>query len=249
MKISVPNRVDAATPAAGSTTSASINLDKVGNNWVGAVRVKLTYPNTSASGSAPWVVMPAQSRITHTHGSEVSTKGVRRIMMRVSMPYMALPPAGLAGESRNAAFSPSRSGREISVHTVITVPKEVYEDISQQRAGDPGVLLAEQQVFALVRQHLLDVFGLTVAGGSAIMVGSRDDLKVGFYTLQGRFMSGSESDALLDMSEIAKELATGSTKGNGVTQVVAKSPLLRGICGLPMYAADAAVGTSLTVNS
>lgn len=91
----------------------------------------------------------ALNKVSVTSSAETSKGGVRRVLVRVEMPYMALDPASVSGESTNLVYSPTRSGRKISFHAVLTLPREAVEDLRGQRVGTPGVTSAAGQISLL----------------------------------------------------------------------------------------------------
>lgn len=98
----------------------------------------------------------ALNKVSVTTQAETSKGGVRRILVRVSMPYMALDPASVDGNASNLTYSPTRSGRTISVHAVITLPREAVEDLRGQRVGSAGVASASGQI-AMLQNTLIGI--------------------------------------------------------------------------------------------
>jgi hypothetical protein len=112
----------------------------------------------------------ALNKVSTITSAETSKGGVRRVLVRVEMPYMALDPASLAGSDTNLVYSPTRSGRKISVHCVITLPREAVEDLRGQRVGTPGVKSAAGQVSMLanILMGILQQLGVSVADPTAM---------------------------------------------------------------------------------
>lgn len=82
-------------------------------------------------------------------------KGVVRLMVSVSMPYAAFFAADTATGTSNLKFSSARSGGEITMHTVLTLPKEWVADVVQQMAGSAGVESAFGQLKIVAGLHQL----------------------------------------------------------------------------------------------
>lgn len=114
----------------------------------------------------------ALNKVSVTSSAETSKGGVRRVLVRVEMPYMALDPTSVSGESTNLVYSPTRSGRKISFHAVLTLPKEAVEDLRGQRVGTPGVASAAGQVSLLANILIgcLQTLGCQPADLSAITI-------------------------------------------------------------------------------
>lgn len=122
----------------------------------------------------------ALNKVSITTQAETSKGGVRRILVRVSMPYMALDPSSVDGNASNLTYSPTRSGRTLSVHAVITLPREAVEDLRGQRVGSAGVASAAGQVALL--QNILT--GITEVMGTPVTDAGQPDWKNAIMGLQ-----------------------------------------------------------------
>lgn len=145
-----------------STTGAQTNFvqlvptNPMGSAWKAIVDFKPTVTG------APNLVTRTEIRILNS--AETSKKGVVRLMMKVSMPYSALYPSDTASGSSNLKFSSARSTGELSMHTVLTLPKELVNDIVQQKAGSAGQEVASSHIRFLA--GLMTLAPLTQAGQS-----------------------------------------------------------------------------------
>lgn len=102
----------------------------------------------------------ALNKVTVSSSAETSKNGVRRVLIKVSMPYMALDPNS-AGTGNNLLYSPTRSGRTLSAHVVFTLPREAVEDLKGQRVGSNGTLSAANQLVLInvILTAIARVFG------------------------------------------------------------------------------------------
>nr|UJQ85153.1 MAG: hypothetical protein 2 [Leviviridae sp.] len=83
--------------------------------------------------------------------SEETSKGVRRVMVKVEVPYCSLQHTCCGSESGTYAVDASKSGAPITMHIVLTVPKQAINDLQGPAETRSGVL---QRVALL--QYLLE---------------------------------------------------------------------------------------------
>lgn len=115
---------------------------KDNSTFEAAVPIRLPSQNT-ANDTVP---RSALQKITVTCSSEKAKGGTVRVLCKVNMPYIALDPLAAAGTVTNSQFDPSRSGKDITAHAVITLPKAAVEDLRGQRVGSDGIQCAQAQV-------------------------------------------------------------------------------------------------------
>lgn len=161
-------------------------------------------------------------------------KGVVRLMVSVSMPYAAFFAADTATGTSNLKFSSARSGGEITMHTVLTLPKEWVADVVQQMAGSAGVESAFGQLQIVAGLHQLASLqnGLKVRAALLNADTSAADIVVG-------------SDQLLTMSSSGPDLPvlqptlndTEQRSKRALTDIVART-----LAGLSPIPEDAEIG-------
>lgn len=141
----------ASTPQTNADALKSIDFTKKDNTtYEAAVPIRL--PKGTGSTIA------ALSKVTVVASAEKSKAGVMRLLCKVNVPYMALSPNVVAGVQTNSQFDPARSGKDITAHVVMTIPKAAVEDLRGQRVGTDGVACAQAQV-GLVRALLATLWG------------------------------------------------------------------------------------------
>lgn len=103
----------------------------------------------SESGTGPEAVTTSVISLTGT--SEETSKGVRRVLVKVEVPYCSLQQSCCGSESGTYAVDASKSGAPITMHIVLTVPKQAVTDLQGSTESRNGVL---QRVAFL--QHTLE---------------------------------------------------------------------------------------------
>lgn len=128
MILNVFDDASAATP-----TVKSIEIPTVDNGTEFRTLVRVQN-NPTVSGDTPVVsVLPLSIIGT----SEETSKGVRRVLVKVELPYASLQKCNC--ESGSYDVDPERSGSLISMHVVLTLPKQAAKDLSGSNETAAGV--------------------------------------------------------------------------------------------------------------
>lgn len=222
---------------------ALMSLESRGSGvWEKPITLVLTRDSTGKPA------LTAQTTIRLTATAERSKGRVTRILRKLEIPYQALYPTQPNGADSALAFSPSRSGKFITKHSVITIPKEVYEDIAQQKAGSTGSALAMAQL-RLVHELFGSIDGWydttavavladeagTGIGQNAVYrtTGSKDPLK-------GIAWMYHEETNEFDATDVTK-IYTGSNPNPNDMRTDNK-PVLRGLLGHAPWDQESLVG-------
>lgn len=159
-----------------------IPLENIGTDTYGRlVKHAFSVPNPAGSGNP--VTLEVTKPITFRESSETTRKGVVRIMRRVEIPYTALYPSDTVTGDSNLKVSPTRSRGALSVHIVLTLPKECVDDIKAQVAGQSGLHLAEMQVAQII--GLGEGMGALTPPTLGAMGSSEQDARASFGEFQG----------------------------------------------------------------
>lgn len=112
-------------------------------------------------------VNPAVATVTElkvSSDTQSNSRGVRRVMVKVELPYQSLPEADVAAQG--GIIDTRRSGQALSAHIVISIPKTAAEDLTGSRG-----LAAQKAAIAQVRgacSLLLAFSSPEMAGGSSL---------------------------------------------------------------------------------
>jgi hypothetical protein len=224
--------------------------------------VPVQVPNSGAQGDARSFVSLVPIRLEAETTS--NKKGMRRIMLKASLPYNAVNSDSAATGTDESRFDPARSGGTISAHFVVSIPRACETDIKGVR-GTTAQRVAQSQVAGavLLLGTLLNDTLLQSAGAYACDAGGAPgtlDLSVeglgatiaasGVKTV----VTGNTSRPLTGM-RISDNLAgfTGqagldlTSLGDWFARV--GSPLLRGLMGQSPLAEDETVEMPSIVTS
>lgn len=193
--------------------------------------------------------LTAQTTIRLTATAERSKGRVTRILRKVEMPYLALYPTQPNGVESALAFSPSRSGKFITKHSVITIPKEVYEDVAQQRAGSTGSALAQAQL-RIIHELFGSIDGWYERTPVEAVAGSDGKLaSSALYRVSGAGARGvntagvacsyNEGTNELDVTRITDAYLQNPDSKDMRTD---DKPVLRGLLGHAPWNSDSAIG-------
>lgn len=230
--------------SAGSVKMSEMDLEKNGKSFYKPLTLKLDADLTAETTVRVWAE-------TQKTGNRVT-----RVMFKTEIPYQGLYPINPAGQATVSAFSPARSGNLMTAHTVYTLPKEVYEDLAQQRAGSAGFTLAVAQVRALFDMHTRCAGGWRGFHNSWEKAFTSSGVVTGTdfnrHTLEGHADTVSatpkkwapivryDADSnVLDMTSITDLYRTNPDPSD---QRVDDVPLLRGILGHAPWADTKAIG-------
>lgn len=227
----------AFTGVNGQDGTDAISLERNGSDFVAPITLQLR------PGSEKLPAVASQSRIKLTSACESTKNGTRRALMRTAVPYIGLFPANSQDGASVSAVSAARSGKEISFHTVMTVPRECFDDIVNQKAGSEGYKLAVTQIISALKLHLALIGDGT--GRIQKVKGSRgtklDEVKK-VYFAGVKFNSATNA---LSEENVYSQLDSDGMNAYGLPQAVADQPWLRALTGLKPLADDAEVGMSV----
>lgn len=228
------------TSVASGEGSDVIALERNGSDFVAPITLQLR----PAAETLPAV--SSQSRIKLTSACESTKNGTRRALMRTAVPYIGLFPANSQDGVSVSAVSSARSGKEISFHTVMTVPRECYDDIVNQKAGSEGYKLAVTQIISALKLHLAAIGDGT---GKIQTVSARKGTKLSEVTKT--YFAGVKFDSAanaLSEEDVYSQLDKAGTIGAaGLPQSIADQPWLRALTGLKPLADDAEIGVAVTL--
>lgn len=237
MKLKLTPKTDSA-PA--GTASGAIAMERNGGDFVAPITLQLR----PATGSMPAVA--SQSRIKLTSACESTKNGTRRALIRTSVPYIGLFPANSQDGSSVSTVSAARSGKEISFHTVMTVPRECFDDIVNQKAGSEGYKLAVTQIIAALKLHLVAIGD----GTGKVQETSGSAGSTLALTSASRY-AGVKFDPVanvLSEEDVYAHLRTPAADDiRAFPPNVADQPWLRALTGLKPIADDAEIGIEVNV--
>lgn len=95
-----------------------------------------------SSGSNPSVATLSELKVSSD--TQANSRGVRRVMVKVELPYQSLPEADV--RASGGIVDPRRSGQSLSAHVVVSVPRSAAEDLTGSRGTD-----AQRAAIAQVR--------------------------------------------------------------------------------------------------
>lgn len=172
-------------------------------------------------------VNPSVAAITEVRVSsdtQSNSRGVRRVMVKVELPYQSLPEADVAAQG--GVIDPRRSGQTMSAHIVVSVPRVAAEDLTGSRGS-----AAQKAALAQVR----GICSLLLAATSPEMAGGS-----GYKYLDAGGTSDEPQSARLpfdvdslDVPE-SKMLLTSNRVNHGRTEIIANA--LNGQAGLSFAA-------------
>lgn len=228
------------TNSASGEGSDTISLERNGSDFIAPITLQLR----PATEKLPAVA--SQSRIKLTSACESTKNGTRRALMRTAVPYIGLFPANSQDGVSVSAVSSARSGKEISFHTVMTVPRECFDDIVNQKAGSEGYKLAVTQIIAALKLHLA-LIGDGTGKIQSTFANQGTNLDEVTKTCFAGVKFNSTTNALSEES-VYSQLDKAGTNADGFPQAIADQPWLRALTGLKPLADDAEVGVSVTLN-
>lgn len=160
-----------ASDGADHSTESAIEFCPTSKNtYAGVVKLKLPLQSIDTA-TFPEVDV----KVSMTADSTTNSKGRTRILFKAAIPYTALTKVPGAGEqAENWDVDPKRSGGEVSVHTVISVPKAFREDIlgksgsAQSSSSAAQLAFVGQLVTAFTK--LIQPLGLTAGTQRAAYV-------------------------------------------------------------------------------
>lgn len=227
---------------------ALMSLESRGNGvWEKPITLVLT------RDSAGKPALTAQTTIRLTATAERSKGRVTRILRKLEIPYQALYPTQPSGVDSALAFSPSRSGKFITKHSVITIPKEVYEDLAQQKAGSTGSALAMAQL-RLVHELFGSIDGwydTTAASVNKGNSGTGVSQNLVYRTTgskspsQGIAWAYNEQTNEFDVTGVAKAYTASNPDPNDMR--TDNKPVLRGLLGHAPWDQESLVGEKVVV--
>lgn len=246
MKVSNWSQLRDSSKTSGSTVvaqKASIEFqsDHKGNYQA---LVPLAYMNRQ-DGAVDSVSCP----VTVSSDTSRNSKGKRRVLIKVSMPYQAVAKQVTVGTA--VGLDPARSGGEISAHIVISMPKSATED-TLGKNGDFAKNAAFAQV-ALVCKLLACFQGYSLMGQGELSfrpkVGASDGTLVPSFPIELKripssgavestagveaYRTGSQPAMPLQITQDATYGAPGIRLPDIAALVhVVDDPLVRGINGL-----------------
>lgn len=243
MKLGIVN------PNATAGIQALMSLESRGNGvWEKPITLVLTRDKNGNPA------LTAQTTIRLTATAERSKGRVTRILRKLEIPYQALYPTQPSGVDSALAFSPSRSGKFITKHSVITIPKEVYEDLAQQKAGSTGSALAVAQL-RLVHELFGSIDGwydtttaVASTGSSATGVSSHAVYRTSGSkdASDGIAWSYNEQTNEFDITGVTKAYTATSPNPNDMR--TDNKPVLRGLLGHAPWDQESKVGEELHVS-
>jgi hypothetical protein len=180
--------------------------------------------------------------------SSTSKSGTRRVLVAVTLPYFSLDPEQYSNGVKR--ISPARSGKSMTAHVVLTLPKEVEQDIKGLYTGDPGTYVARSQIAALlgILRTLVGVTGSEFGSSTPLTVDCQSDDVSGSYSIRG-FLSKASSNGV-PRAVMASKYILGYAGLTGLemprlaseTTEDTENIILRAINGLPPIDANAELG-------
>lgn len=225
--------------------------------------VPVQVPNSGADGDTRSFVSLVPIRLEAETTS--NKKGMRRIMLKASLPYNAVNSDSAATGTDESRFDPARSGGTISAHFVVSIPRACETDIKGVR-GTTAQRVAQSQVAGtvLLLGTLLNDTLLQSSGAYLCKFDQEEPTTLGVYVKgegsqidpaeASTVLTGNTSRPLTGM-KISENLAgfTGqagldlTSLGDWFARV--GSPLLRGLMGQSPLAEDEVIEMPSIVTS
>lgn len=184
--------------------------------------------------------------------SSTAKSGTRRVLVAVTLPYFSLDPEQYANGVKR--ISPARSGKPMTAHVVLTLPKEVEQDIKGLYTGDPGTCVARAQIAGLlgILRTLTGVVGSEFGVSTPLTIGTHNESDE-MVTLRG-CLNKAPSASDLPRAVMASKSITGyeglvgleMPKLSAETTQDTENIILRAISGLPPIDSNSELGVRPT---
>lgn len=122
-------------------TSESIELCACSGSG-GEAKAFIPVKILNSAGSSPAVATLTELKVSSD--TQANSRGVRRVMIKVELPYQSLPETDV--RASGGVIDSRRSGQTLSAHLVVSVPRTAAEDLTGSRGID-----AQRAMIAQVR--------------------------------------------------------------------------------------------------
>lgn len=181
MIINVPN---GKTGALASATPLSFESTDNGKTYRSIVPI-LAVPNTSGAATDSSLIV--NEVVDVTSQVETTSRGVRRILLKATMPYVSVSEQKCCGtDSSTVSVNTARTNESISCHLVFTIPSGAVKDFSSSGYPHDAVITK-----AYLVKYLIDTLLRTTSSVGNIPLEDDSDLTLPNVKVDAGVMSVS----------------------------------------------------------